>query len=296
MHIDNLKYFYDIATTKNISFVAKKSHISQSALSQQLMKLEDKLDTKLLERSNKGVNLTPEGEIILKYSKTILTSYTRMLEELDAYKHSKKSLNIHSLSYVKNFILPELIVDIKNTFEDYIINIASIEDPFNEESLNSSSFDILIGSEKILREDVVCQKLFDDEFVALASPNFNGKTEYALEDLTSIPLIMVNNNNSLSRHLEEKLMNINIDKDSLNILFTTDSPFMALNTLLNSNAISIAPRTVANIYIENHNFKEIKIKDFSYTYSLYILVNKSFYMDEKAIIDTLKKKIKGFSK
>lgn len=296
MHIDNLKYFYDIATTKNISFVAKKSHISQSALSQQLIKLEDKLDTKLLERSNKGVNLTPEGEIILKYSKTILTSYNRMLEELTAYKDNKKTVNIYSLSYVKNFILPGLIGDFKKNFKNYKINVSSIETPFNEESLNSSSFDIIISSEKFIREDIVCQKLFDDEFVAIASPKLNVKDEYSIEEVLSLPLIMVSNNTNLSKYVEDKLSSFNSEKESLNLIFTTDSPLTALNALLVNEAISFAPKTVAHIYMENYNFKEIKVTNFTLTYSLYLLVNRSFYMDEKLLIDTLKKKIKGFSK
>lgn len=296
MHIDNLKYFYDIATTKNISFVAKKSHISQSALSQQLIKLEDKLDTKLLERSNKGVNLTPEGEIALKYTKTILTSYTRMLEELNAYKNNKKTVNIYSLSYVKNFILPGFIGDFKKNFKNYKINLSSIETPFNEESLNSSSFDIIISSEKFLREDIVCQKLFDDEFVAIASPKFNIKDEYSIEEILTLPIIIVNNNTNISKYVEDKLSSFNSNSDSLNVLFTTDSPLTALNALIVNEAISFAPKTVAQLYAKDHNLKEVKISNFTLSYSMYLLVNRSFYMDEKVFIDTLKKKIKGFLK
>ncbi|MDU2995206.1 MAG: LysR family transcriptional regulator, partial [Clostridium sp.] len=37
MHIENLRFFYEVAKAKSISTVAKSSHISQSALSQQLL-------------------------------------------------------------------------------------------------------------------------------------------------------------------------------------------------------------------------------------------------------------------
>ena len=69
MHIDSLNYFYQVANSKSISTVAKNSHISQSALSQQIAKLENKLNVKLFTRTNKGVSLTPEGEILFKYLK-----------------------------------------------------------------------------------------------------------------------------------------------------------------------------------------------------------------------------------
>ena len=68
MHIECFAYFYKVAMAKSISKVASSSHISQSALSQQIQKLEESLDQKLLIRSNKGVELTEVGNIVLKYS------------------------------------------------------------------------------------------------------------------------------------------------------------------------------------------------------------------------------------
>ena len=86
MHIEYFDYFYKVAKLKSISKVAKNIHISQSALSQQIQKLEDSLGYKLLERSNKGVELTEMGEIVLKYSENIIKVYENMMEELDKGK------------------------------------------------------------------------------------------------------------------------------------------------------------------------------------------------------------------
>ena len=83
MHIENLRFFYEVAKAKSISTVAKSSHISQSALSQTL-KLEDSLNTKLFIRSNKGVTLTTEGEIVYKHCKVILNTYEKMLYEVES--------------------------------------------------------------------------------------------------------------------------------------------------------------------------------------------------------------------
>ena len=82
MHIDSLNYFFQVANSKSISTVAKNAHISQSALSQQISKLENKLNVQLFNRTNKGVSLTSEGEILFKYAESILNSYNKMQEEL----------------------------------------------------------------------------------------------------------------------------------------------------------------------------------------------------------------------
>ncbi|MBL4932716.1 LysR family transcriptional regulator [Clostridium paridis] len=296
MHLDNLRYFYDIATTKNISDVAKKSHISQSALSQQLIKLEDKLDMKLLERSNKGVELTPEGEIVLKYCRAILSNYDNMIEELSSKKYNKKCLNIHSCSYIQSFILPNIIMDIKNSFSDLKISINSVHASSNINFLNTSTFDIFIYCEQIANDALICQELLEDEIIAVCPYDFNIKEEYTFDELSSLPLILVNNFCTICKSFEDKIIELNMKKDKLNIVLSTDSPVVALNTLSSTNAICFIPKLVANKYLSNSQFKQVNIKDFKFNYSLYILVNKAFYSQEKKLIDTLKKKIKGFLK
>lgn len=56
MLLEHIIMFYKIATEKSISKVAQNNHISQPALSQQMQRLEEELDVKLLERSNRGID------------------------------------------------------------------------------------------------------------------------------------------------------------------------------------------------------------------------------------------------
>ena len=61
------KVFYHVATTLNFSEASKQMFISQSAVSQSIKTLERKLDQTLFIRSTKKVQLTPEGEILLRH-------------------------------------------------------------------------------------------------------------------------------------------------------------------------------------------------------------------------------------
>lgn len=54
MNMETLKFFLDIATLKSISKAAQKSHITQSALSQQLKSWESTLGSELLCEATKG--------------------------------------------------------------------------------------------------------------------------------------------------------------------------------------------------------------------------------------------------
>lgn len=62
-----LDAFHGVARAKNFSAAAKNLHITQSALSQRILKLEDELRATLLIRDPKGVRLTEAGEHLLRY-------------------------------------------------------------------------------------------------------------------------------------------------------------------------------------------------------------------------------------
>lgn len=61
------KVFYHVAVTLSFSEASKQLFISQSAVSQSIKVLERKLNQPLFIRSTKKVQLTPEGEILLKH-------------------------------------------------------------------------------------------------------------------------------------------------------------------------------------------------------------------------------------
>ena len=61
------KVFYYVATTLSFSEASKQLFISQSAVSQSIKALENKLEQTLFIRSTKRVQLTPEGEILLRH-------------------------------------------------------------------------------------------------------------------------------------------------------------------------------------------------------------------------------------
>lgn len=61
------KVFYYVASTLSFSEASKKLFISQSAVSQSVKALEKKLNQSLFIRSTKRVQLTPEGEILLRH-------------------------------------------------------------------------------------------------------------------------------------------------------------------------------------------------------------------------------------
>lgn len=72
MNLLHMKYAVAIAETNSINKAAEKLYVGQSNLSRAVKELESNLGVTLFDRSAKGMFLTPEGELFVRYAKTIL--------------------------------------------------------------------------------------------------------------------------------------------------------------------------------------------------------------------------------
>lgn len=66
-----LEAFVAVATHKSVHAGAKAIHLSQTAMTQRIHGLESKLGTTLFVRTRHGMQLTPEGEALLRYCYTV---------------------------------------------------------------------------------------------------------------------------------------------------------------------------------------------------------------------------------
>lgn len=71
MDIRELRTFIAIAQVGNITRAAEELHISQPALSRQIIKMENELGCKLLERGGHGISLTNAGYLLLNRAREL---------------------------------------------------------------------------------------------------------------------------------------------------------------------------------------------------------------------------------
>ncbi len=78
MHIKSLKIYCDIVERRSFSRAADDNGISQSNASQVVHQLEERLGTKLLDRSKRPFVLTPEGERYFEGCRQIVRDYDEL--------------------------------------------------------------------------------------------------------------------------------------------------------------------------------------------------------------------------
>ena len=71
MNLVHLKYAVEVAETGSINKASEKLYVSQPNLSRAIKELEASLGVTIFDRSAKGMVLTPDGEVFVRYARSI---------------------------------------------------------------------------------------------------------------------------------------------------------------------------------------------------------------------------------
>ena len=83
MNIKTIRLFLDICDSKNFSKTAATMHVSPSALSRQIQKLEEEIGHPLFVRDNRSVELTPAGEKFQPVAMKMVHDWTQFQSQIN---------------------------------------------------------------------------------------------------------------------------------------------------------------------------------------------------------------------
>ena len=104
LNYNHLRYFWAVARDGNLTRTAERLSVSQSALSIQIRKLEDRLGHALFERRGRQLHLTEAGRIALDHAEAIFATGEELLGTLRETGAARQALRIGALATLsRNF-------------------------------------------------------------------------------------------------------------------------------------------------------------------------------------------------
>lgn len=199
------KTFYIVAKSGSFSAAARELFVTQSAVSQSIKTLETQTGSTLFIRGAKNVKLTSVGEILYSHvgqAYALLKTAEGKMLEMQSLGSGEIRLGVGD-TILHHLLIPVLQKFI-NKYPNIKIQINNRTSPGIIDSLKSGAVDLGIVTLPVADKAIETPEFRDVEDVFVASSRFNhlkGR-DVSLNDLTSLPLLLLKKDSSTRRNLD----------------------------------------------------------------------------------------------
>lgn len=209
------KVFYYVASTLSFSEASKSLFISQSAVSQSIKTLERKLDRKLFIRSTKRVQLTPEGEILMRHIEPAMNLIWRGENQLLDSASTGGQIRIGASDTICRYFLVPYLERFHKDFPNAHIKVINQTSIKCVELLESGQVDLIVVNypNQYLSNVSSIQKIrtFKDVFIANRTfDSLRGK-KLTYQQLSECPILMLDRHSTTSEFLHRLFQQHQLD-------------------------------------------------------------------------------------
>jgi DNA-binding transcriptional LysR family regulator len=256
MDLKQLKYFLTIAEEGQITSAAKRLHMAQPPLSQQLKALEEELGVKLLERGPRQIQLTDAGEILRARAQQILELSNSAVSEIKDYSNGLKgTLTIGTVSSSGSALLNNIITGFHKKYSGIKFEIHEGNTFTILELLSKGIIEVGIVRTPFKALGFECRYMKREPMIAVMTKEYCEDIDnpyISVKDLKDKPLI-------LYRRFEQLIYETCLEQEFEPKVFCKNDD--ARTTLLWANAglgIGIMPKSAFELGINNNLiYKEI---------------------------------------
>ncbi len=269
MQFEHLMLFSKIASEKSISKVAVENHISQSALSQQMKRLEDEIGFTLFERSNRGIDLTPAGELISKYALQFIVIYKNMRDDLDNLKSNFGTVRIFATNVAAEYALPCSLFKVKIHFPHYSFSLTASRSANVIQQVLNGSADIGFIVGKASDPELICTEAFSDKIYLVTNKNTKAGNDITMDQLYQYPLIMLDKASSSHKLIKEYIVGQGGVMDKLKIMCYLESTESVKSAVINQNGLAFLPYLAIKKELYHKQLRIINLQNFDLNCDIY---------------------------
>ncbi|MEQ6916609.1 LysR substrate-binding domain-containing protein [Halomonas aquatica] len=176
-------------TARHLSFVraAEELHVTPAAVKQLVRKLEESLEIALVERSGRGLKVTPAGRVGLEALADGFQQIERAVGQMRTYRDPRRLVVSAEPSFATSWLVPRL--EWFRTIHPGIDVL--IDSSLRLADLEKGAADVAIRFGALPREGELAYRLFDEQLGAFCSPSLTTSHDglRQLDDLSRATLI-----------------------------------------------------------------------------------------------------------
>jgi len=222
------RIFREVAKTGSITKAAEKLFVSQSAVSQAVKQLENRIGGKLFNRSVRGVSLTVEGKVLFSHIDDAISLIENAESKFkDMIELKTGSIRIGASDTICNLYLLPILERFNRTHPEILISVTNRTTDESIDLLKHAKTDIAFVNLPFETDDsleVIPVKEINDCFVVGEKYSFLADREMKLKELQDYPILMLeqasNSRRLMDMFLKDKGVEISpvIELGSLSLL------------------------------------------------------------------------------
>lgn len=185
MNIRDLKYLSAIAQEQHFGKAAEKCHVTQPTLSSQIIKLEEYLGVKLIERTNKKLFFTPVGKKILDHAEDIIAQTEQIKKIAQSFKDPfAGELRLGIIPTIAPYFLPKILPKIRKKYPNLAVKLIENQTHVIVDDLRKGTIDACILALPIEEKKFKNFEFFSEDFYLTVPSNHSlSKLDYVDEKM-----------------------------------------------------------------------------------------------------------------
>lgn len=192
MTFEQLEYFIAAVDQDTFLNAAFSLHITQSALSKQIMKLEKEIGVQLFDRNRRSASLTEAGQIFYQEALSLQQHYKQTIGKMQQYKSTlQNNLRIGTLPILTQYHLTSRFKAFAEQHSDIHIVIDEVEEESLMEGLKNDTYALIIAREHMINSNKYKSFLLAEDEMVVVLPldhRLFRNTENDLAKKTSLSL------------------------------------------------------------------------------------------------------------
>lgn len=281
MDFKQLQSFVTVVQEESFTQAAGKLFVSQSTVSTHIHQLESELNTKLILRTTKSLQITPKGRELYEYALNILELKERMIQACSI--ESRRIIHLGASTIPSAYILPQLLADFGKSHQDiyFIIHQSDSQGIIN--GLKDGLFNLGFIGMSCEDSDFCCQPFCKDRMVVITPVNehflqYKQQKENVLPELLREPLILREKGSGSKKMADNFLAHSGISEDELQIIARVNDQETIKNLVAGGMGISIISEKAAHNFLQEKRLLAFELPQAFSERSLYLIYRKNYLL------------------
>lgn len=277
MDFKQLKSFSAVVEYRSFSKAAEHLNMAQPTISTHIRQLEEELGGRLLLRTTKSIEITPQGWQTYRYAVKILNLRDCILENCSA--NARSILRLGASTVPATYILPDVLPRYAEDRPDTYFVISQSDSRTVIDAVSDGQFDVGIVGMCAEREGLICVPLCENPMVLITPVteyylNLHKSHHTTIEQLLREPIVMREKGSRKSA--SDFLQTMGICEDDLNVVARVNDQEAVKNMVAKGMGVSLISEIAARDFVRERRVLKFDLPNYRSTQKLHLVYRDRF--------------------